>query len=623
MRTALVDLSEGSGGALVIHGPAGIGKSRLMAEVIDGARRRRIPVHTGKASPFGSPLAVMRALVLSLLGLSTRASMADRAERTSGLADLDLFPRDIEALESLVGVRTLPVDASEVWVALRRLLAKLSERQALVMVLEDAHHLPDRERARLSNLWRRLSRVPVLFLVTVRGDVAEGFEHAERVHLGPVDAAAQRRLVASVLEAETVDAALDELLATTCEGNPLYLAELARWLEDSERVQVVDGQARLAHGDGLRDLPDGLAGLMAARIDALGRAAKGALQLAAVIGPTFEADLLSDVIGLDDIGPLLEELDAAGLVEAGPERGTWAFRSTYVRQAALRGILGVQRRDLHRLVAGALERRLPTAGDAWHGVLALHCGEGGRFLDAARYAFADGRRHEASQALEPARRAYSQGLAWIGQAPHDPETWDAQTQGSILLRLRLGVVQRLLGQGRAARRTLALALDEADEAGMPWLEVRLHLELGRTHLDTPDLVRARAHLSQAAALARLESDDELVREVLEARAELAHEAGTPEEAIELWTEALGAADHAGGSRERAHGPRPGPPVRRRPRGRRAAPHPGPRGGPRGRRPPARGTGPPRPRHAPPVARSSAPAKRCFETRPGASGSRRG
>ncbi|MCA9711369.1 MAG: tetratricopeptide repeat protein, partial [Myxococcales bacterium] len=352
------------------------------------------------------------------------------------------------------------------------------------------------------------------------------------------------RLAASALGAERVDEALLALLARTCEGNPLYVEELCAYLEERGRIELEDGQARLVSDDAPR-LPEGLAALLASRIDALDPASKGALQVAAVIGTEVPLDLLTEVIGVDDATPLVEDLGAHSLLRPAEGGQVWGFPSELVRQAALRSVLGVQLRDYHRLVAAALERRVGREGAEWSDEeLAEHCGRAGRAVDGARYAYTAAVRLERSRELESARRWYKRGLHWLEQASDDPATYEARIQGEALLRLRLGAVTLQLGEPRAGHAALRLALEVCEEAGLPWLEVRCHLELGRHHLGEGEAALARAHLGQARALARWEEDPALDAELAEAEARLAELEGTPEEARDAWSRALACAPDA-------------------------------------------------------------------------------
>src|SRR5690606_24675243 len=114
-----------------------------------------------------------------------------------------------------------------------------------------------------------------------------------------------------LLEAEVVDDRISDLVARTCEGNPYFIEEMTKYLVAQGRVLVRDGAAVLQPASGeASSLPHSLASLVAARLDALDPASKGVLQLAAIIGPTFDERLLAEAVGLDDPTPLVLDLAA-------------------------------------------------------------------------------------------------------------------------------------------------------------------------------------------------------------------------------------------------------------------------------------------------------------------------
>ncbi len=245
-----------------------------------------------------------------------------------------------------------------------------------------------------------------------------------------------------------------------------------------------------------------------------------------------QQQLATEAAGLEDPTPLVLDLLAHGLVvrEAGDE---WAFASDLVREAALRGTLGIQRRDYHRLIAHALEKLYDGRLEPHLEALMTHCAEGGRPVDAARYAYRAGLELERKQFLERARFCYRTGLEHLARADRNPDEWDARVQGEAMLNLRSGVVGLLLGDTSEGRRRLQVALDISSEAGLPWIEARAHVALGRHYLQQGRESLADAHLSQAVAILRAEDDPELEREALEASAVLAFEQGQNDKAQRL------------------------------------------------------------------------------------------
>ena len=384
----------------------------------------------------------------------------------------------------------------------------------------------------------RLNHHQVLLLLTHTGRPTGHLSGlGEDVELGPFDRDGVKRLLRYLLEAKDVGSSVVELACRSCEGNPLYVEEMAKYLVQEGLVAVVDGIATLTGAPNGPALPDSIAGLIAARIDALDASSKGALQLAATIGVNLQLPLLGQAMGVDDPTPLVTDLSSHGLIRR-LDGEQWTFASELVREAALRSILGVQRRNYHRLIAEALEALHADDLESVAESLAVHCAAAGRLVDAARHYFVAGKRMEEAQYLGRARTLYEQGLVEVIRIPEAPGTWDARVQGEAMLNYRSGAVSRLLGEDARAERSLHVALDISSDAGLPWIEVRAHLELGRVYMSRGKLTMASAHIGQAKALAVYEDDPDLRMETLEAAANLAYEQGDNDEAETLWRKAL-------------------------------------------------------------------------------------
>lgn len=536
---AVERLASGDGAALALVGPLGSGKSRLVREVQQLAQRRTIPFHLIRCDTYGGGQA-FRELVQVVFDLDRDATDREIVQKISAAGELGLTERQVGVLAWVAGASssTTP-ERMEVVLALEGLIRALTEGGAAILALE-AEGMSDRDLRTLSQLIRQTRREPLLYLVVWRPPLPSSLvEVCETVELGPFEAAAQERMLQSLLEVETIDPSLLQRVAETCEGNPLYIEEMVKYLIQRDQVVVRDGTAVLAERN--IELPDNLHSLLSARIDALDAASKGILQLAAVIGTPFTSEVLARAAGLEDPSALLMDLVARGLVIRSDDG--WSLATELVREAALRGILGIQRRDYHRLVAEAIEAVHGDKADRFAEALALHCARGGRKVDAARYAQVAGLVLERSGRLEEAREYYERGLSWLEAAPPDPDLFDARTQGEAALNLKSGSVSLLLGEPTRGNRSISLALDIASDSGLPWIEVRCHLELGRSYLVRGRLKLASAHLSSARMMLPMEDEPDIELEALEASATLAFEQGRSEEAEELWKAVLDRASH--------------------------------------------------------------------------------
>ncbi|TVQ91979.1 MAG: tetratricopeptide repeat protein [Deltaproteobacteria bacterium] len=548
LRRALEELQAGRGTTLVLTGEIGSGKSRLARELRDLGSRRAVPVHLASARPWGNqpPLEVLRDMIIDILGLEADAPRQRLIEAAERLPQLGLSLAEVHAIETLLRIGDRSTGRDEILRAVARTIAGLARETATILIFEDLHHLPDDEPTALRALIERCRDLPVLFLLSTTGPAPASVQDlGSIVSLDRFAPPQLDQLLRALLEVDHVDSAILDLANRTCEGNPLYVEEMVKYLLQGGHLTFREGQATLSSPPSGSALPDSIAGLIAARIDALEPAAKGALQLAAVIGQTFTGPLLASAMGIEDPMPVLTELISHGLVRRTDLDGakTWTFSSEFVREAALRSTLGVQKRTYHQLISQAMEDLYADGLDPHLEALAAHCASADRAVDAARYVHLAGKKLEDAQLLERARELYERGLSYLRDAPQTPETWDPRVQGEAMLNYRSGAVSRLLGDEARAERSLQLSLDISSDAGLPWIEIRAHLELGRLLLTRGKILRADAHISQADSLSRIEGDRSLRRETIEVAAYLAYERGDNATAESLWAEAL---DHAGG-----------------------------------------------------------------------------
>ncbi|MBA2321162.1 MAG: tetratricopeptide repeat protein [Deltaproteobacteria bacterium] len=545
-RRAVVELQDGQGSTVVISGEVGSGKSRLVREIRELAVARGIPFFGARCATVADdqPLAPFGDLVREIVEPTPRP--IDPGLVTELFAPFGLSGRDLEVIGTLLGAgrpATAP-ERSELVGAVVRLFSSLARSDAFIAAIDDVHHLRARDLESLRRVIAGVVNVPVLFLLTARGEIDL---HGRPIHLDAVGPVQARRLAASLLRADDLSDDLALVVERTCEGNPLYVVELLKWLVPNgsglapSRVDVKEGKAVLLRQLDPAELPHSLAGLVSARIDALDPSAKGLLQLAAVIGGAFSEALLATAAGLDDPAPLVHDLASHGLIVRS-DGDTWAFASDLVREAAQRGILGIQRRDLHGMIARAMETMQAGTSGPWSEALIVHCAEAGRQVDAARYAYAAGTAAEKHGQMERARALWRAGLEALAKAERSPDEWDARVQGEAMLNLRYGGAALVLGDLRAGERALQIALDVSSDVGLPWIEVPAHLELGRHYHQRGRHQIAAAHLDQALSLARLHDDRRLVRDALEAMAGLAFDEGRAADSEKLWSEALAFAE---------------------------------------------------------------------------------
>jgi DNA-binding CsgD family transcriptional regulator/tetratricopeptide (TPR) repeat protein len=351
LEAALADASSGRPSLAFVAGDSGVGKTRLVNELLRRAEAAGAEVLSGDAVELGEGEVPYAALTSAL-----------RALARDGHPSLDaLHPRDRAELARLLPglAGAAPADdgtdtpaQGRLFEAVLGLLDRLGSEAPVVLALEDLHWADPSTRAFVAFLAHSLCRERVLAVLTYRVDelhrrhplrplLAE-IERDPAVHRITLEPLSRAELAAALEDilAEPASADLLDRLYARSEGNPLFMEEL------------------LAAGvDGRGALPVTLRDALMVRIEQLGEPAQEVLRVLAV-GQQVDHATLARVSGMDRAGLVaaLREAVASHLVVAQAD-DRYAFRHALLREVVADDLLPGERVELHRAFAEALEQR--------------------------------------------------------------------------------------------------------------------------------------------------------------------------------------------------------------------------------------------------------------------------
>jgi class 3 adenylate cyclase/tetratricopeptide (TPR) repeat protein len=391
---SLVDAFEraraGQGQVAFLVGEAGIGKSRLLLEL-----RRRVAdsaawqeghcLSFGKAMAF-HPLVDLLQRQFGVEEGDGEAAIATKIERgvtTVGAALGPVAPY-LRALLSVdpgdADVRAMsPAQRrGETFEALRRLLVHAADQRPQVLVIEDLHWIDGASEQFLTALVDSVPALRALLIFTYRPGYASPFgerTYFTRVVPAALSAEDSARMAAAVLATDALPAELRALVAAKAEGNPFYVEELVKSLEETDILVRRDGRYELARPVTALSVPSTIHDVIAARIDRLEEAPKRTLQLASVIGREFTrrlVDRLAEVRERND--DLLRELTTLELIHERrlyPELA-YMFKHALTQDVAYASLLVQRRKELHGLIGLAIEELYPDRLTEHYEMLAHH-----------------------------------------------------------------------------------------------------------------------------------------------------------------------------------------------------------------------------------------------------------
>jgi DNA-binding CsgD family transcriptional regulator len=497
IRAELEPLADGGPEAvMVVDGAAGMGKSRLLAEV--AAIARSLGIRVGRSAADPSETIVELATLLAAL-----------FDGTEPLLD----PGELSTLHARPEQRF--------WLLrdIQQLLERAALEAPLLIAIDDAHWADNGTIAALRTLPMRLMGLPIAWVIALRPPreatpLVHALEQlkqegARPITLGPLDDPAVANVAADILGAHPDQSILKQL--ADAGGSPFLVVETLLGFQEEERIRLVDGRAELVDGG----MPRRVQAKMRERLGRLSDEASDAATVAASLGRTFSFDELARTLGRpasDLLAPVGELLEANLLVERDEKLAFW---HDLTREAVRASVPVTARRALDRqaavvlLEAGALpvEVAMQLAASAELGdEVAI-----ATLLEAAR----------ALATTDPNAAAHFGQRALEIAPAHNPRRGEIVGTTAISLHIAGESEQAIAFADRALRETLP-ALQEAEVrlsiAGMFAISPEIRIGAGRLAVNLPDLpaaLRAR-HLAclfhNLVTAGRLEESREVLEE---------------------------------------------------------------------------------------------------------------
>ncbi|MBI3734875.1 MAG: AAA family ATPase [Chloroflexi bacterium] len=400
LQQAFADVQQGRGQVISVMGEAGLGKSRLIAELRQWATAEFQFAqpneatstirgwYEGRSLSYETtiPYTPFRDLFSRLFNLRLDQNDTQKySQIKTALATLspELAANQAPFFAAMFEIKPTGSDADlvkyleppalreKVFSSIMAVIEHLAAAQPTVLVFEDLHWADSTSLDLIERLMALTDQTCLMLLAVFRPqrqdpswrfhEVASR-DYAHRyttVMLEPLNEAKSRELVANLLHVEDLPEKVRALILKKAEGNPFFVEEVIRSLLDARLIVRENSHWRATREIENISLPDTLAGVITARLDRLDEDAKRAAQTAAVIGREFQFETLTEIY---DTRPVLDkaigELQRRELVREKSRlpRRVYLFKHALTQETAYGSILLSIRRDLHRRIAECLER---------------------------------------------------------------------------------------------------------------------------------------------------------------------------------------------------------------------------------------------------------------------------
>jgi pimeloyl-ACP methyl ester carboxylesterase/DNA-binding transcriptional ArsR family regulator len=452
---------RGNGNAVLISGEAGIGKTRLVNELVSYAKSQNFDVLECRCLHESSmPLLPVQKVLEDLFKISTRDTAEVRRNKIGKMIEENApeYEQLIPVIDNIIaGLSMVPTTFSEdkfergssnlkflfesqgELVALSRFLAALSEKKPIMLFVDDLHLADSSSLKLLKNLARVIKKSRLFFVGTYRQEaltkIAEATNYpfldfvqsmkrtdlSQDIELKRLNKDQSSVLINNVLGID--DVLLAWRIHMETEGNPFFILETLRFLINKKLLKIIGHKWKLAKDIKEVEIPPKIHDIILHRINILREEERDILDCASVVGEEFSSDIIEKISGLNRLR-LLKKLSRIErkyqLIHS--YDGKYRFDHSKIREVLYQEMAPELRQEYHSLIAQQLERNYKNRLDDVVYRLAYHYYKSKNAQKAVPYLLEAGKRSKKDWALFETIRYFSQAL----EAMDDDKKWNRE-----------------------------------------------------------------------------------------------------------------------------------------------------------------------------------------------------
>ncbi len=417
LEKQFMQLINGRGSIVNITGKAGIGKSRLMAEIRQKELVKKVVFLEGRAVSNGKNLSFypITQIIKSWAGIREEDTPKDsiyKLQRGIRRVYAEAFDEIFPFIATMMGYRLdgkaknrtkdIEGEALENLILknLRDLLSRAASIRPIVIVIEDAHWSDISSIIFLESLSKLTGKHRILFVNVFRpghketGERISNFheenlkEQSFKINIEPLSQQHSNELINNLLNHINLPIEINDLIIERAAGNPFFIEEVIRSFIDEGLIEVKDNNFLLTDSIKYANIPETIDNVLLSRIDRLDEKTKDLLKTASVIGRNFYYKVLEEAaMTIEEMDSKLEYLKDIQLLNEHKQKDEveFLFKHTLAQQATYDSIMEKTKKDLHFKIAGSIEKVFAGRIHEFYGMLAHHYSKAGQQEKSEEY----------------------------------------------------------------------------------------------------------------------------------------------------------------------------------------------------------------------------------------------